>query len=155
MPPFTLSLILLSSFHVFCSQFAIVTLHAVSCSCARVVRAFLFRWSLMSYFHRFLILFFFSSSLFFPLFSLSFILSFLMLLYSFILSVMVLSHSEPAWCVHIGLAMHLPLESNCYVVLMYYACVVCSHSFNNAFASGKQLLCCIIVLSLRGVFAFV
>ena len=89
--PSTLSLILLSSFHVFCSQFAIVTLHAVSCSCARVVPAFLFRWSLMSYFHRFLILFFFSSSLFFPLFSLSFILSFLTLLCCFILWVMVLS----------------------------------------------------------------
>ena len=66
-----------------CSQFAIVTLHVVSCSCVHVVRAFLFRWSLMCYFHRFLILFFFCSSLFFPLFSLSFILSFLVLLYSF------------------------------------------------------------------------
>ena len=46
MLPFTFSLILLSSFHVFCSQFAIVTLHAVSCSCVHVVRAFLFRWLL-------------------------------------------------------------------------------------------------------------
>lgn len=71
----------------------------------------------MSYFHRFHILFFFSSSLLSPLFSLSFILSFLTLLYGFILSVMVLSCIEPAWCVHIRLAMHLPLESNCYVVL--------------------------------------
>ena len=117
--PSTLSLIFLSSFQVFCSQFAIVTLHAVSCSCVHVVRAFLFGWSLMSYFHRFLILFFFSSSLFFPLFSLSFILSFLTLLYGFILSVMVLSCIEPAWCVHLLLAMHLLLESNCYVVLLY------------------------------------
>ena len=73
----------------------------------------------MSYFHRFLILFFFSSSLFFPPFSLSFILSFLTLLYCFILSVMVLSCIVPAWCVHIRLAMHLPLESNSYVVLLY------------------------------------
>ena len=149
-----MSLILLSSFHVFCSRFAIVTLHVVSCRCVHVIRAFLFRWSLMSYFHRFLILFFF---FFIPLLP-----SLFSLFYSlfpnaslFILLVMVLSYSEPAWCVHIGLAMHLPLESNCYVVLLYYACVVCSHSFNNAFASGKQLLCCIIVLSLRGVFTFV
>ena len=69
----------------------------------------------------------------FPSFSYSFLFLFIPLLPSlfslfyslfpsaslFILSVMVLSYSEPAWCVHIGLAMHLPLESNCYVVLLY------------------------------------
>ena len=62
---------------------------------------------------------------------------------------------KPGWCVHIRLAMHLPLESNCDVVLMYKACVMYSNSFNNAFASGEQLQCCNNVLSLGGGFTFV
>ena len=40
---------------------------------------------------------------------------------------MVLSCIEPAWCVHIRLAMHLPLESNCYVVLSCIKPAWCVH----------------------------